>query len=938
MKTHHFYLSLLSVIALALLISALLINERSKNTVESLYYNALKQNAELTSFKVKRYIEDRSIVLKNTAQGDVLSNAVMGSQLTKAGMFDYFDAYQLIGETVPIFAYDFIGELIYKSNFEGKQPFNTQDIWFADLMNQERNLVVLPYINGKNIYFAIAVPITYNELPEGVLITILPTPLAEIVDTFGDEENQYAIIYGPYFDHDVAVDREQYEVLLKNPIEGTPLTLEYLINSNYIGVQSRGFVIDMLGAILTSLFIAFLILAAAGRKFLINPYQELKNSQEQLLKQQDLNVLLSEAIDASPVGVTIADINKPDEPLIYANRFFYKLTGYSESEVIGKNCRFLQGRNTNREARLIIRDAINTRRKIVLELLNYKKDGTEFWEKLFLSPIFKDGECRAYVGIQQDISYEIQNKTKMIQAKEQAERATQAKSEFLANMSHEIRTPMNGVLGMLKLVRKSKGLNRDQLHQINLAHTSAESLLVVINDILDFSKIEAGKINLETIDFNLLEWISDISESLAFHAHKKDIDLSLDISDVTYFNLIGDPNRVRQVISNLVGNAIKFTNDGWVKIKLSTKPEKSNLIKLSCSIKDTGIGIAEDRLDKLFSAFEQADNSTTRQYGGTGLGLAIAKKLCEIMGGDVTVSSTPGVGSQFSFHIFIERKNSVLVSDLVNHQFEGKNVIIADSQEPSSQTIAKTLRTWGLQVQTCSTYESAIKALNWCRQTHHRPDFIFVDYTFTSSTGLDFIEKINQLELIDTAKVVLMTRITNEGPTDIASCKLIDFYFPKPATPLDLFKSLSEGSFIREYDEPSHHGIQVKGHILLVEDNPINQEIAVSVLDDLGITSEVADNGRIALDILKNNPDCFDMILMDCQMPELDGYQTSIAIRDGQAGDHAKSLPIVAMTANAMEGDKEKCIAAGMDDYLSKPIDVDLLLIKLKHYIGSVHH
>lgn len=938
MKTRYFYLSLLSIIALALLTSSLLINDRSKKTVETLYYDALKQNAELTSFKVKRYIEDRATLLENTAQGDILANAVMGSQLTKSRIFDFFDAYQLIGETVPIFAYDFLGELIYKANFTDEQPFNPKDVWFGDLMDQKKGLVVLPYIDGENVYFALAVPITYNDLPEGVLITILPSPISEIVDTLNDKKNQYAHIYGPYFDHGTEVNTSNYEVLLKTPIDGTPLTLEYLINSDYIDTQSHGFVLDMLGSILFSLFISFIILAIAGRKFLINPYQELKHSQAQLLKQQDLNNLLSQAIDVSPVGVTIADINKPDEPLIYANSFFYKLTGYTESEVIGRNCRFLQGKNSNREARIIIRDAINARHKVEVELLNYKKDGTEFWEKLFLSPIFIDGECRAYVGIQQDISNDIQNKTKIIKAKEQAERATKAKSEFLANMSHEIRTPMNGVLGMLKLVRNSSGLSRDQLHQINLAHTSAESLLVVINDILDFSKIEAGKIDLEYVEFDLLQWVSDISESLAYHAHKKNIDLALDVSEVTQFNLVGDPNRIRQIISNLVGNAIKFTSEGWVKIKLSTHSNENNRVKFSCTVEDTGIGIAEDRLEKLFSAFEQADNSTTRQFGGTGLGLTIAKKLCELMEGDVTVSSVPDKGSQFTFHVYLDRQDSMSLSGLFKRQFDGKHLLIVDSQDASSKSIAETLKKWGMEVQICSTSESAIKTLEWSKQTKRSPDYIFVDHALTDGAGLDLIEKIKQKDLIKTAKVIYMTRITNEVSSEITSSKLIDFYFPKPATPLDLFKSLSDESLDSNFDKPKHQGIQVAGHVLLVEDNPINQEIAVSVLKDLGITSEVADNGRLALDTLKQKPNAFDLILMDCQMPELDGYQTSLAIRRGQAGDQVNALPIIAMTANAMEGDKEKCLAAGMDDYLSKPIDVDLLLIKLKHFIGSTHN
>lgn len=538
------------------------------------------------------------------------------------------------------------------------------------------------------------------------------------------------------------------------------------------------------------------------------------------------------------------------------------------------------------------------------------------------------------MGIQQDISNEIQSKTQIIQAKEIAEKATKSKSEFLANMSHEIRTPMNGVLGMLKLIQKSKGLTRDQLHQINLAQSSAESLLVVINDILDFSKIEAGKINLESIEFDLLECISDISESMAFHAHKKDIDLALDISDISVFRLFGDPNRLRQVISNLVGNAIKFTNDGWVKITLSTESISDHKAKVVCSIEDSGIGIAEDRLEKLFSAFEQADSSTTRQFGGTGLGLTIAKKLCQLMSGDVYVNSTIGEGSCFRFDIYLDYEDPISISQLVDHQFDDKHALIIDANDASVQAMSSTLKQWGLQVQSSKNSGAALKTLEWAQHTKRHFDYIFIDSMLFDVNDKDLLKVTSLSSSSEGSRIILMNKITQNVSEDIVQSELIHYYFPKPATPLDLFRSLNNELEAATTQDPSHLGIQINAQVLLVEDNVINQEIALSILEDLGIIADVADNGRIALEQLQSNDKRYDLILMDCQMPELDGYQTSEAIRNGEAGQDIQQVPIIAMTANAMEGDKEKCLAAGMNDYLSKPIDIDLLANKLSEFLS----
>jgi PAS domain S-box-containing protein len=642
-------------------------------------------------------------------------------------------------------------------------------------------------------------------------------------------------------------------------------------------------------------------------------------------------------LEATPEALIISD---EDGRIQLVNAQAERLLGYPRAEMVGQPVEILvperiRARHPDLRRRYLTNAAVRPMGS-GMELAAVRKDGTEFAVEISLSPLKSpDGRGTLVCSSLRDITDRKRAEDELRAAKAKAEDATKAKSAFLATMSHEIRTPMNGIMGMTELALDTD-LTAEQRDYLNTVKSSADALLTIINDILDFSKIEAGRIELDAVEFLLRDTLADTLGPLALRASTKGVELAYDVHPDVPDALIGDIHRLRQVVVNLVGNAVKFTSHGEIVVSIAVAQRTADGVMLEVAVRDTGIGIDPAAAQRLFKAFEQAETSTTRKYGGTGLGLAISRQLVELMGGQIRLESAPGVGSTFTFNVLLKvgTPRASATSEDAARMLEGKTALIVDDNQTNRRIVEAMLGHWGLRTMSAEGGSAALAALDRTENAGRPVSLIITDLHMPGMDGFDFTRAVRDRAATAALPVIMLTSSASPGDQARSAELGVAARLIKPVKQsllLDNIVRVLAGAQRREAAAPAAPGAAPAAgarslRVLLAEDNLVNQRFAVRVLAGAGHEVVVANNGREAVDLWASAP--FDVVLMDVQMPEVDGLDATRQIRQREAGS-GRRTPIIAMTANAMAGDREMCLSAGMDGYVAKPVKKELLFTEI---------
>ena len=642
---------------------------------------------------------------------------------------------------------------------------------------------------------------------------------------------------------------------------------------------------------------------------------------------------------AAQDGIIIMD-NRGN--ISYWNRAAEKIFGYKEEEIIGKNLHHtLAPEYYKKDFSEAIEKWKNTGLGNVIgklvELKALRKDGKEIEIELSLSSV-KLGDTWHAIGIVRDITEKTRVQKELKKARDEAEEASIAKSQFLANMSHEIRTPMNGIIGMTDLLLDTELTDTQREFALTI-EKSADSLLNLINDILDFSKIESGKLELEILEFDLRAVVEDVVDLLALKASEKKLAFGYLIYSNVPEMLWGDPGRVRQILINLTGNAIKFTEKGEVLISIKLEEDNGPCVKIRFSISDTGIGIPEELIKNLFQSFSQVDSSITRKYGGTGLGLAISKYLSEMMDGEIGVESIPGKGSNFWFTAGFKKQSGERPPTIKIEDIKGTKILIVDDNKTNRFVLSQQLRLFECDCVEAEKGTIALKILNEAVKKNNPFKIAIIDLQMPELDGIMLGKLIKKNQKIKETILIMLSSLGNTE--DAISMKETGFsaYLTKPVKQSQLYRCLMEAmgrkSARNRFTTSTltsviSDEIKQKTRILLAEDNITNQKVALRILEKIGYRANTVATGKEVLEAIEKIP--YDLILMDVQMPEMDGLTATSTIREKEKGMN-KHIPIIAMTAHAMKGDRERCIAAGMDDYIQKPVQPKELIKIIEHFL-----
>jgi len=665
---------------------------------------------------------------------------------------------------------------------------------------------------------------------------------------------------------------------------------------------------------------------------------------------------LSQAVEQSPVSIVITD---PDGDIQYVNPHFIELTGYAAEEVLGRNPRILKSGEMSSEVYLEMWQMLTAGREWWGSFHNKKKNGELYWEEATISPMRDEqGVITHFLATKQDITERKRVEQELLSANTslelsmeranemvvQAELANISKSEFLANMSHEIRTPMNGVIGMTGLLLDSE-LTSEQRQYAHIVRSCGESLLALINDILDLSKIEAGKLDLEVFDFDLRATMEDTAELLSVKAYEKGIEVVCMVDPDVPVLLRGDPGRLRQLFMNIGGNAVKFTDQGSITLRAMLEAEEEDRVTVRFTVVDTGIGISDDKKELIFAPFTQADGSTTRKYGGTGLGLSISRSLAECMDGTIGVESLPGQGSTFWFTAVLEkqqlgsRAEPPPMADL-----KGVRVLVVDDHTTNRLLVTTLLNGWGCRFAEAVDADSALERLHGAAVQKDPYSIALLDMHMPGVSGDELGRRIKQSPDIAATHLIMMTSLGQRG--DGASFQAVGFegYLNKPLRQALLRECMAMVLGRAHVQQQGEGGLIITRHtitearklrlrILVAEDNATNQIVALKMLEKLGYRADAVADGSEAITALQSIP--YDLVLMDCQMPNMDGFEAAMSIRSETSNVLNPKVPVVAMTAHAMKGDREKCLEAGMDDYMSKPIEPAAMSAMLELWLAD---
>ncbi len=695
------------------------------------------------------------------------------------------------------------------------------------------------------------------------------------------------------------------------------------IKENWIKVNVQKIVDYSIIYKIVALFLLIIVIILYWNRKLNREIIEKEKVQKELRK-------LFQVIEQSQVSVMITDLNGVIE---YVNPFCISQTGYSKDELLSQNPSILK---SGYQDELFYKNLWSTIRKGKTwsgEFSNKSKDGTIFWESAVIAPIFDENrKIKYFASIKENITEKVKGREKLELAQEEAIKANSAKSEFLAKMSHEIRTPMNAVLGMLYLLGKTE-VSVIQDNYIKKAHSAANSLLGIINDILDFSKIEAGKLDIHNEEFELNSVIMDVLSVMSFKAEEKNLELLAHYDSSMPNYIISDKLRIGQILTNILSNAIKFTTRGEVIISTKLIKEQENDIVIMFCVKDSGLGISKLAQEKLFQEFSQVDSSVTRNFEGTGLGLAISKKLVELLGGEIWIEeSKEGVGTTFCFTIQCTKTSKILKNKFDYTQISNLKCLVVDDNNAAIEILTEMLGSFNYKVDSVLNGKDAINYIK-----NNKYDIVFLDYKMDDLNGIETYKIVKDDLKRNNTKTIIVSAYSKDIIDENLQKEGIEGYLSKPIFPSALYNKIFEvqhsiNDNIINQDADTKMKYFKNMTILLVEDNKLNQEFALHILEERGLNVDIASDGIEALVKIKNKG--YDLVLMDVQMPHMDGLEATKHIRQLE-GDYFKKVPIIALSANALFGDKEKSLECGMNEHITKPIDPIELFDVLSRYLIS---